>query len=62
MRTVFGWIFGILGLVIILAIFGIDFGVHGPFGTPIANALLGGLLILLGFSLAHGWAPWNKPA
>ncbi len=60
LSVVIGWIIAILGLVVILDLFGVGFGVHGLFGTNIANGLLGVFMIVVGISLASGWAPWRR--
>lgn len=55
LRVVLGWALGILGVLIILDIFGAGFGIHAPFPI-LANIIVGIILIYAGVSLASGRA------
>lgn len=57
LRLLLGWIIAIVGLLVILALFGIGFGIHGPFGTPLENGICGLVMIAIGVALASGRSP-----
>jgi hypothetical protein len=53
LRIFLGWVIGILGLLVVLAVFGLDFGVHAPF-APLVQIIIGVGLIVIGLALATG--------
>lgn len=57
LRLLLGWAFGIVGLLVVLALFGLGFGIHGPFETPLENAICGIIMILIGIALVSGRPP-----
>ena len=57
MRVIFGWIIAGLGVLVILAVFGLNvFGVSAPF-PPLGQLVVGAALILLGY-----WMVTGRPA
>lgn len=55
LSVVLGWILGILGLLIVLAVF-LPIGVKTPF-EPVWDVLLGIFFIILGVVIARGGVP-----
>jgi hypothetical protein len=53
LRVLVGWIIGILGVLVVLAAFGLDFGLRAPVSFA-GQVLIGIILVIIGVALATG--------